>query len=121
MAENDDDLYSTRLTRRTPDIPLQRQQKEEKIPYHTVEYMHDVPLKLVVEIGHTEMTVKDILAMKKGSVCEFTKVVGEPMDILVGGRLMARGEIVVVNERYGVRISEVTRPEEGSENKSQFG
>jgi flagellar motor switch protein FliN/FliY len=58
------------------------------------------------------MSVRDILALNVGKVVEFTKVVGEPMDITVSGRLMARGEIVVVNERYGVRISEVTRPDE---------
>jgi len=50
--------------------------------------------------------------LKKGNLVVFEKIVGEPMDIVVGNRLMARGEIVVVNERYGVRISEVTRPEE---------
>ena len=53
-----------------------------------------------------------ILNLKKGNLVVFEKIVGEPMDIVVGDRLMARGEIVVVNERYGVRISEVTRPEE---------
>jgi len=58
------------------------------------------------------MEVKKILNLKKGNLVVFEKIVGEPMDIVVGNRLMARGEIVVVNERYGVRISEVTRPEE---------
>jgi len=58
------------------------------------------------------MEVKKILNLKKGNIVVFEKIVGEPMDIVVGNRLMARGEIVVVNERYGVRISEVTRPEE---------
>ena len=74
--------------------------------------MHDVPLRLSVEIGSAQLSVREILAMSVGKVVEFTKVVGEPMDITVSGRLMARGEIVVVNERYGVRISEVTRPDE---------
>jgi len=58
------------------------------------------------------MSVREILGLAVGRALEFTKVVGEPMDITVSGRLMARGEIVVVNERYGVRISEVTRPDE---------
>jgi flagellar motor switch protein FliN/FliY len=58
------------------------------------------------------MLIRDILALKKGSVIEFMKVVGEPMDVVVNERLMARGEVVVVNERYGIRISEVTRPDE---------
>ncbi|HKI98439.1 MAG TPA: flagellar motor switch protein FliN [bacterium] len=84
----------------------------EDFPFHKIEFMHDVPLRLSVEIGQTTMTVRDILGLIVGRVVEFTKVVGEPMDITVSGRLMARGEIVVVNERYGVRISEVTRPDE---------
>ena len=84
----------------------------EDYPFHKIEFMHDVPLRLSVEIGQTSMSVRDILALNVGRVVEFTKVVGEPMDITVSGRLMARGEIVVVNERYGVRISEVTRPDE---------
>ena len=65
-----------------------------------------------VEIGRNDMLIRDILALKKGSVIEFMKVVGEPMDVVVNERLMARGEVVVVNERYGIRISEVTRPDE---------
>ena len=85
---------------------------EEEQPFHEIEFMHDVPLQLSVEIGQTTLTVKEILGLNVGSAIEFTKVVGEPMDITVSGRLMARGEIVVVNERYGVRISEVTRPDE---------
>lgn len=84
----------------------------DDVPFHKIDFMHDVPLRLSVEIGQTTMTVRDILALVVGGVVEFTKVVGEPMDITVSGRLMARGEIVVVNERYGVRISEVTRPDE---------
>lgn len=84
----------------------------EVYPYHKIEFVHDVPLKLSAEIGQTSLAVREILALNVGRVVEFTKVVGEPMDITVSGRLMARGEIVVVNERYGVRISEVTRPDE---------
>ena len=80
--------------------------------FHTVKFIEDVPLIMIVEIGRTEMEVKKILNLKKGNLVVFEKIVGEPMDIVVGNRLMARGEIVVVNERYGVRISEVTRPEE---------
>ncbi|MEE8435634.1 MAG: flagellar motor switch protein FliN [bacterium] len=84
----------------------------EEYPYHKIEFIHDVPLQLSAEIGQSTLAVREILALSVGKVVEFTKVVGEPMDITVSGRLMARGEIVVVNERYGVRISEVTRPDE---------
>lgn len=84
----------------------------EVYPFHEIEFVHDVPLKLSVEIGQTSLSVRDILGLSVGKSIEFTKVVGEPMDITISGKLMARGEIVVVNERYGVRISEVTRPDD---------
>ena len=85
---------------------------DESEIYHTTKFIEDVPLIMSVEIGRSDMNIKDILALKKGSVLEFMKIVGEPMDVVVNERLMARGEIVVVNERYGIRISEVTRPDE---------
>jgi len=85
---------------------------EEGEIYHTAKFIEDVPLIMIVEIGRTEMEVQKVLNLKKGSMLVVEKIVGEPMDVVVGNRLMARGEIVVVNERYGVRISEVTRPDE---------
>ena len=91
---------------------LSFESNEDEDALHSVKFIEDVPLIMIVEIGRTEMEVKDILNLKKGNLVVFEKIVGEPMDIVVGDRLMARGEIVVVNERYGVRISEVTRPEE---------
>ncbi|HJL93877.1 MAG: FliM/FliN family flagellar motor switch protein [SAR324 cluster bacterium] len=85
---------------------------EDEDSLHSVKFVEDVPLIMIVEIGRTDMEIQDILNLKKGNIVAFEKIVGEPMDVVVGDRLMARGEIVVVNERYGVRISEVTRPEE---------
>lgn len=80
--------------------------------FHTIQFIEDVPILLKVEIGRVVMNMQEVLNLKKGNIIPFTKIIGEPMDILVEDRLMARGEVVVVNERYGVRISEVTRPEE---------
>ena len=80
--------------------------------FHSVKFIEDVPLIVIVEIGRTVMEVQNVLNLKEGSMVVFEKIVGEPMDIVVGEQLMARGEIVVVNERYGVRICEVTRPDE---------
>ena len=86
--------------------------EEDEEIFHSVKFIEDVPLIMIVEIGRTVMEVQNVLNLKKGSMVVFEKIVGEPMDIIVGDQLMARGEIVVVNERYGVRISEVTRPDE---------
>ena len=110
--DSDEELYSI-VTPGTATGPVGAARGEEDSSgHHEIDFMHDVPLRLSVEIGHTHITVREILALSVGKVVEFTKVVGEPMDITISGRLMARGEIVVVNERYGVRISEVTRPDE---------
>ena len=81
-------------------------------PYHKIEFLSDVPVTMQVEVGRTNIAVRNILSLKMGSVIEFPKVVGEPMEVTISGRVVARGEIVVVNERYGVRISEVTRADE---------
>jgi len=86
--------------------------EEDEEIFHSVKFIEDVPLIVIVEIGRTVMEVQNVLNLKKGGMLVFEKIVGEPMDIVVGEQLMARGEIVVVNERYGVRISEVTRPDE---------
>ena len=86
--------------------------EEDEEIFHSVKFIADVPLIVIVEIGRTVMEVQNVLNLKRGSMVVFEKIVGEPMDIVVGDQLMARGEIVVVNERYGVRISEVTRPDE---------
>ena len=86
--------------------------EEDEEIFHSVKFIEDVPLIVIVEIGRTVMEVQNVLNLKKGCMVVFEKIVGEPMDIIVGDQLMARGEIVVVNERYGVRISEVTRPDE---------
>ena len=125
--EDDADLYSTVSSGQRPaapatqtagsspaDVPsvLPTGPDGEVYPFHEIEFVHDVPLKLSVEIGQTTLSVREILGLGVGKSIEFTKVVGEPMDITVSGKLMARGEIVVVNERYGVRISEVTRPDD---------
>jgi flagellar motor switch protein FliN/FliY len=119
VEDEDDELYSTLGGGRKSTSPLgaiaRRQEEDPDSPYHKIEFIYDVPLRLSVEIGQTQLSVREILGLQVGRVVEFNKVVGEPMDITVSGRLMARGEIVVVNERYGVRISEVTRPDESGQ------
>jgi flagellar motor switch protein FliN len=71
----------------------------------------DIPLKVTVELGSSRLKVKNVLELAKGSVVELDKLSGEPVDLLVNGRLMARGEVVVINENFGVRISEILGPE----------
>ncbi|WP_041082608.1 flagellar motor switch protein FliN [Thermotoga profunda] len=77
-----------------------------------LELLLDVPLKVVVELGRAKMTLKQILEMNIGSLIELDKLTGEPVDILVNGRLIARGEVVVVDENFGVRITEIVSPKQ---------
>jgi flagellar motor switch protein FliN/FliY len=72
----------------------------------------DVPLEVNVELGRTRMTIQALLQLAPGSVIELDKVAGEPFDILVNGRLVARGEAVVVNDKFGVRITDIVSPQE---------
>ncbi len=72
----------------------------------------DVPLDITVELGRTRMTIRQLLALGPGSVVELDKEAGEPLDIVVNGQLLARGEAVVVNDRFGIRITDIVNPTE---------
>ena len=74
---------------------------------HGIELLLDVALEVSVELGRSHMAIAEILALRTGSVIELDKLAGEPADILVNGSLIARGEVVVVDEKFGVRITEV--------------
>lgn len=67
----------------------------------------DVPLKVSVELGRTKMLINDLLQLGQGSVIELDKIAGEPMEILINDKLVAMGEVVVVNEKFGVRLTDV--------------
>ena len=77
-----------------------------------LELLLDVPLDLSVELGRTRMSIQDLLNLSPGSVVELDKIAGEPLDILVNDRLIARGEAVVVNDKFGVRITDIVSPSE---------
>jgi flagellar motor switch protein FliN/FliY len=72
----------------------------------------DIPVTVSVELGRAEMIIKDILQLGQGSVVELEKLAGEPMEILVNGRLVARGEVVMVEEKFGVRLTDIISPTE---------
>lgn len=72
----------------------------------------DIPLRVTVEIGRTKMPVSDLLNLTQGSVIELNKLAGEPMEVLVNDKLIARGEAVVVNEKFGVRLTDIISPTE---------
>jgi len=79
---------------------------------HSLDFILDIPLKVTVELGRTRMSVRDILQLVQGSVVELSKFAGEPLEVLVNDRLVARGEVVTVNEKFGIRLTDILSPME---------
>ena len=78
----------------------------------TLDLLMDVQMTLTVELGRTKKYVKDILNLGEGSIIELDKLAGEPVDVLVNGKLIAKGEVVVIDENFGVRITDIVAPPE---------
>jgi len=81
-------------------------------PAANIDFILDVPLEITVELGRSKMLINDLLKLGQGSVIELPKVAGETLEILANQRLVARGEVVVVNDKYGVRLTEIISPME---------
>jgi flagellar motor switch protein FliN/FliY len=77
-----------------------------------MEFILDIPLEVTVELGRTKMLIHELLKLGQGSVIELSKLAGEPLEVLANQKLIARGEVVVVNEKFGVRLTEVVSPME---------
>jgi flagellar motor switch protein FliN/FliY len=77
-----------------------------------LDFILDIPLQVSVELGRTKLLVKDVLQLNQGAVIELTKLAGEPLDIFVNSKLVARGEAVVINEKFGVRLVDIIAPNE---------
>ena len=77
-----------------------------------IDILMDVKLPVAIELGHTEMTIRDILNLSAGSVVELNKLAGEPVDLLVNNKTVARGEVVVVDENFGLRVTSLISPED---------
>lgn len=77
-----------------------------------IDLILDIPVTLTVELGRTKIPIKNILQLAQGSVIELDALAGEPMDVLVNGCLIAQGEVVVVNEKFGIRLTDIVTPSE---------
>jgi len=77
-----------------------------------MDFILDVPLEISVELGNTRMQINELLKLSQGSIIELTKTAGESLEILANRRLIARGEVVVANEKYGIRVTEIISPME---------
>ena len=79
---------------------------------HDIDFILDIPVQLTVELGRTKIAIKNLLQLAQGSVVELDGLAGEPMDVLVNGCLIAQGEVVVVNDKFGIRLTDIITPAE---------
>jgi flagellar motor switch protein FliN/FliY len=77
-----------------------------------IDFILDIPVQLTVELGRTKIAIKNLLQLAQGSVVELDGMAGEPMDVLVNGCLIAQGEVVVVNDKFGIRLTDIITPSE---------
>ncbi|HNS56631.1 MAG TPA: flagellar motor switch protein FliN [Smithellaceae bacterium] len=89
-----------------------KNRKQDSKTAMDLDFILDIPLTLTCELGRSKMLISELLQLGQGSVLELTKLAGEPMDVYVNQRLIARGEVVVVNEKFGVRLTDIVSPAE---------
>ncbi len=85
-------------------------EEQEEFNERELDFILDIPLELSVELGKSKMLVNDLLQLGQGSIVELNKLAGEPVEIYINRKLIARGEVVVVNEKFGVRLTDIISP-----------
>lgn len=83
------------------------EQKKTGAPAGNLDFILDIPLEIRVELGNSKILIRDLLQLGQGSVVELEKLSGEPLEVYIGEKLVARGEVVVVNEKFGVRLTDI--------------
>ena len=113
MSDNTDDLWGDALA--------EQEKTEAALPQNTtkptsegqkLDLLEDIPVELSVEIGRTRMAISQILKLSQGSVVELDVLAGEPLNVYVNGVLIAQGEVVTVNDRFGIRLTDILTPSE---------
>lgn len=107
------DAMSEQLTAESG-TAMQSAEKEDVVVNFTddLNLVLDIPVKMTVELGRTKMTIKELLRLSPGSVVSLEGLAGEPLDILINGYLIAQGEVVVVSDKFGIRITDIITPSE---------
>jgi len=90
----------------------EQEAKNKTVDKREIEFLLDIPLEVSVELGRTKMLINDLLQLGQGSVIELDKLAGDPVEVLINKRLVARGEVVVVNEKFGIRLTDILSPME---------
>lgn len=91
--------------------PLQEAAAAPAVPME-IERIMDIPVQLTAELGRTRITIKNLLQLSQGSVVELDGLAGQPLDVMINGYLIAQGEVVVVNDKYGIRLTDIVLPSE---------
>ena len=97
-------------------VETPEKQKNDTSAVNNLRVLENIDVKLTVEVGNTEIKIRDLLRLNEGSVVELDRLAGEPLDILANGTMIAKGEVVMVGERFGIRLTEVVDPEERVQN-----
>jgi flagellar motor switch protein FliN len=122
-GDNDQDDIDAMMASAAAEPPAPRAKMEEfgSVPRQStpvsldgpnLDVILDIPVSISMEVGNTEITIRNLLQLNQGSVIELDRLAGEPLDVLVNGTLIAHGEVVVVNEKFGIRLTDVISPSE---------
>ncbi|MBT6324509.1 MAG: flagellar motor switch protein FliN [Bdellovibrionales bacterium] len=110
ISENEEKKYTDDQVQELADHIRTGDDSLKKLKVQNLDFILDIPLKVTVELGRSSMVIKELLQLGQGSVLELDKLAGEPLEILVNGKLIARGEVVVVNEKFGVKLTDIVSP-----------
>jgi len=99
-----------------PNVDTASASNASKVTAENLRVLENVEVQMTVEVGSTEIKIRDLLRLNEGAVIELDRLAGDPLDILVNGTMIAKGEIVMVGERFGVRFTEIVDPEKRVEN-----
>ncbi|WP_137167754.1 flagellar motor switch protein FliN [Salinimonas lutimaris] len=100
-AQEGDDVQPAELDEFTDDAPISQEEKRK------LDTILDIPVTISMEVGRSQISIRNLLQLNQGSVVELDRVAGEPLDVLVNGTLIAHGEVVVVNDKFGIRLTDV--------------
>ncbi len=120
-SQDDIDAMMAQSAPAEPAAPRAMMQEFDGVPRSTgpvnldgpnLDVILDIPVSISMEVGNTDITIRNLLQLNQGSVIELDRLAGEPLDVLVNGTLIAHGEVVVVNEKFGIRLTDVISPSE---------
>ncbi len=114
IAEQEQSATATETPEQSQPATFQELSPKQNTPetHNDIDFILDIPVQLTVELGRTKITIKNLLQLAQGSVVELNGMAGEPMDVFVNGCLIAQGEVVVVNDKFGIRLTDIITPAE---------